>query len=162
MHEERKFNAKILLSICIRYRDVDVHRHGATNCHRVLTKCSRPPKSAAWVASTTFTRMMPAAACTSRAAPCRETTHPGPGHCLQSRYPRAGRRDSEYQGERRGGRSEIRPRLRQQQAGLDVGHQDDDVDQDHRRRRGAARTAFSPTRSTSASTSSATRRRMPR
>ena len=53
-------------------------------------------------------------------------------HGLQSRHARAGRRDSRHRRERRGGRPEVGPRLLQQQAGLDVRHQDAEADQDDR------------------------------
>ena len=54
-------------------------------------------------------------------------------HHLRSRHARTGRRDPRHRRQRRRGRSEVGPRLLEQQAGLDVRHEDDEADQEDRR-----------------------------
>ena len=97
--------------------------------------------------------------------PCRDGQRagqagdPGSHHRIRPRDARAGRRDSRHGRQRRCGRSEVGSRLLEQQAGLDVRHEDAEADQDDRRRLGAAGRDPTSTRSTTASTSSAIRRR---
>ena len=43
---------------------------------RAPTRCSKRPRREVWEASITSTRMTPVAACTFRAARCRETPRP--------------------------------------------------------------------------------------
>ena len=69
-----------------------------------------------------------------RAATLYPPQRPGrTGHRLQPRHARAGRRNSQHQRARRRRRSEIGPRLQQQQADRDVGHEDARRAQDDRR-----------------------------